>query len=378
MKKLITTILILYTNLIFSSQAKITKDLEKKLNTISFQETSITSFKKRYTEEEKKENYLIAYQIAEIKYNPITTKFSGSPVSSNFSLNDRIKMVTTFLNDQVVPSSSLNKNFSFFVSLADSTILPEKFLNSFDLSKVPYVVFDLDKKTYNRDKNLVLLMPDLYLIKNKYEKQRIKINKTTKRWPYIIKKDQAIWRGAQTGGTYNLETKEDYPRGKLVWLSNKNPDYLDAKFVSYDIQTENSESGKKYKELMKKTFGENPNDYFMPFHKMTSYKYNVSLDGNVSAWQRVPWILGSGTVLLYHTDYVQFFTPYLKENEHYISIKPDMSDFKEKVDYLRKNSVKAREITKNAAKLQNEILTREFIIKYYTKAIQGIHDKFQS
>ena len=55
-----------------------------------------------------------------------------------------------------------------------------------------------------------------------------------------------------------------------------------------------------------------------------------------------------------------------------------MSDLKEKIDYLRKNPFIAYQITKQAQKFQKKVLTRNFIIDYYAKVIQGISDKFES
>tara|TARA_R110000868_G_scaffold83100_2_gene234781 strand:- start:437 stop:1576 length:1140 start_codon:yes stop_codon:yes gene_type:complete len=379
MLQIIIFFLMLFNNISFAETNDLLfHDLDDKLQYSSFNQKDIDTFRKEFNKLESKSNDLSSFQITEIKYDVNSKKFIASNVTSNFFALERVTIMLEFLNSKITKKTHLNKNFSFFVSLADTTILPDRFIKNFDLSKVPFMLFDLSKKSFERDTKLTFLMPDLYIIQNIYEKQRKKIIKTTMKKNYFAKKDLGIWRGSQTGGAYNLEKKEAYPRGKLVWFSHNNPTYVDARFISYSVQTEDSKSGKNYMVLMSNTFGSKPEKYFMSFKNMTMYKYNISLDGNVSAWQRVPWILGSGTVLLYHSDFVQFFTPYLKEKIHYVSIKKNMSDLKEKIDYLRKNPFIAYQITKQAQKFQKKVLTRNFIIDYYAKVIQGISDKFES
>lgn len=360
------------------SSYSVLDQLTTRLSAANFSTQQSEKFKKIYKQKISAIPELANYIIIEVQYNKQEKKFATIIINGedNNDLQKRIDLLKNFLDKKIIPVTKLDKNFSFFVSMADSAGLPDKFINEYNLKEVPFFVFDLEVENYQKQKELVFLMPDLYLLSKNYEYQRKKIIKETRKKTYFLKKDIAIWRGAQTGGVYNLEAKEAYPRAKLVWFSYANPEYVDARFVSYDVQVENSKSGEEYIKLMQKTFGENPEKYFMTFNKMTHYKYNVSLDGNISAWQRVPWILGSGTVLLYNSNFVQYFTPYLKENVHYVAIKSDMSDIKQKIDFLRKHPLLAYKITKNAAKLQNEILTQDFIVSYYAKVIQGISDKY--
>lgn len=75
------------------------------------------------------------------------------------------------------------------------------------------------------------------------------------------------------------------------------------------------------------------------------YKYLISVDGNTAAWQRVPWILQSGSVLLLvDTDIEEWFYSDLKAWEHYVPIKADFSDLIEKIEWLRKNDDEAKAI----------------------------------
>lgn len=79
------------------------------------------------------------------------------------------------------------------------------------------------------------------------------------------------------------------------------------------------------------------------------YKYLISVDGNTAAWQRVPWILQSGSVLLFvETDVEEWFYHDLKPWEHYVPIKKDFSDLMEKVEWLRQNDEEAKRIVNRA------------------------------
>ena len=57
------------------------------------------------------------------------------------------------------------------------------------------------------------------------------------------------------------------------------------------------------------------------------YKYLISLDGNTAAWQRVPWIMLSGSVLLLvETQVEEWFYQDIEAYVHYVPVKGDMSD----------------------------------------------------
>ena len=75
------------------------------------------------------------------------------------------------------------------------------------------------------------------------------------------------------------------------------------------------------------------------------FKYLISVDGNTAAWQRVPWILESGSVLLLmETDIEEWFYKDLIPYKHYVPIKKDFSNLLEQIEWLKANDDKAFEI----------------------------------
>jgi hypothetical protein len=66
---------------------------------------------------------------------------------------------------------------------------------------------------------------------------------------------------------------------------------------------------------------------YVELSEQIKYKYLISLDGLTADWQRVPWILLSGSVLLLvDSDIEQWFSRDIEPWVHYVPIKRDFSD----------------------------------------------------
>ena len=95
------------------------------------------------------------------------------------------------------------------------------------------------------------------------------------------------------------------------------------------------------------------------------------MDGNTAAWQRVPWILQSGSVLLLvETPIEEWFYNDLKPWEHYVPIKADFSDLEEKVQWLRKNDDEAKNIVRRASVFARYHFSKEQIRRYLVQSMQ--------
>jgi len=338
----------------------IIKDLEKKLDNKKnvYYADKINLFNEKI----KKLN------IAKIDYNHKT--FSSKTIINDKISKDRLKTFLDFLNKKV--ELAKNNSFSFFIILDDASSL---FIQGFDLKQVPILIADMDKETFRED--ILYLVPDFYLISKCFDKKMFRIKKLYSTIKFEDKIDKAFWRGSQTGGQYSMDTKNNLPRYKLVELSLDFPHYVDARFTSYTLQTENSESGRNYIKYMENRFGSNPENNFTSKEKQVEYKYIVSLDGNVSAWERIFHALESGSILLYNTKYVQFFTPYMVENVHYVPIKDDLSDLIKKIDFLRSHQEIASSIIENGKKFVSSF-NSVFFASYYSKVLNHIQNNYSS
>ena len=178
------------------------------------------------------------------------------------------------------------------------------------------------------------------------------------------KKNKCIWRGATSGGTYTLSNFKDYPRTKLVELSLKYPDLIDAKF-NYIIQYDKLDTKLKIIELG--YLGDT-----MSVQDQLKYKYQIYLAGNPGWSMRLYWQLFSESLIFkVEDDYINFFSHCLKPWVHFIPIKRDLSDLIEKLNWAIENDQKAYEIAKNARKFAEQNLTYDNILYYLYLLIQA-------
>ena len=86
----------------------------------------------------------------------------------------------------------------------------------------------------------------------------------------------------------------------------------------------------------------------MPIHDQLHFKYHINVDGDTAAWYRLSFQLVTQTIpLKVESTKIEYFYEDLKPWVHYVPIKSDFSDLKEKIEWLRENDQKAIEISKN-------------------------------
>jgi hypothetical protein len=100
-------------------------------------------------------------------------------------------------------------------------------------------------------------------------------------------------------------------------------------------------------------------------------KYSILIDiegGGYSA--RVKYLLWSKRpLLLVDRPHKEFFYEYLKEWEHYIPVKRDLSDLVEKTQWCLQNYEKACQIANNAYEFSKKYLTREACFEQWNKIL---------
>jgi siroheme synthase (precorrin-2 oxidase/ferrochelatase) len=110
----------------------------------------------------------------------------------------------------------------------------------------------------------------------------------------------------------------------------------------------------------------------VPLNDVYKYKYLINVDGNVAAY-RLGFLLGTGSVvLIVEGKYKLWFQQWLKENIHYISIKEDLSDLKEKIEWCINHDEECQKIAENSVKFFNERLTLEPIYDYMINTIKQL------
>lgn len=117
------------------------------------------------------------------------------------------------------------------------------------------------------------------------------------------------------------------------------------------------------------------NDYKdVDFH--IKHKYIFIIEGGKSRGiaSNHQWVFGSGSVpiMIIHPDTDYWFKSYLKPMVNYVPIQYDLSDLKEKIEWLIQHDELAKGISEEAMKLSEELFTSEFQQKYLIDQIHHL------
>lgn len=152
-----------------------------------------------------------------------------------------------------------------------------------------------------------VLIPDLYAMDNYGGKLSIKDTIA-----YNDKMKKALFIGASTGSTNPANNQ----RLRICEKYRNNPNI--HCYINSICQVSGTQVGNTYP---------NYKDFVhasMSIGHQRHYKYLISVDGNTSAWDRVPWILNSNSVLLMKkSDHKCWYYEFLLPNVHYIPFDDD-------------------------------------------------------
>jgi hypothetical protein len=183
---------------------------------------------------------------------------------------------------------------------------------------------------------------------------RTKLPKWEDRKPIVY------WRGCLSGG-YAPTTRTrvvwelyDYPSAdvKLTRAHNMDPEHQGR--LIYEDDTRFYDETRGLSEHVK-------------------HKYILILDGNciASAHQ---WVFASGSVpiMVTHPGNDYWFKKYLKPGFHYVPVQYDLSDLREKIEWLISNDIAAKKIANNAMEFAKTILSSEFQHGYLMREINRV------
>jgi hypothetical protein len=210
-------------------------------------------------------------------------------------------------------------------------------------------------------------IPDFSLQDDAYAAELAAIEGAVSRTPFAERREVVMWRGRLSGPGYpDLENREDFPRYRLVMLSLRHPEIVDARLTNYTNFTD-GESAAALRRRLEALLGSPAPE--LPAESFVSYKYLVSVDGAVAAWKRVPTILASGSVLLLQHRWKQFFSPALKPWEHYVPLADDVSDLVARYEWLQAHPERAAAIAENGRRFAREVLRPGFVEDYFVDVI---------
>ncbi|MBL4898284.1 MAG: hypothetical protein JKX76_01425 [Colwellia sp.] len=111
---------------------------------------------------------------------------------------------------------------------------------------------------------------------------------------------------------------------------------------------------------------------FVDYTTQSTYKYNIIIDGHVSAF-RLGTVLSFGSiVLLGDSEYKMWYSDFLIDGYinptegHYIPIKKDLSDLKSKIKWCIDHQHECEQIVQNAKQFYNQYISEDGILDFIT------------
>lgn len=226
------------------------------------------------------------------------------------------------------------------------------------ISSIP--MFHFNKLPFSSSYKNIITLPDPYIMDSKKYMELIKrIVLNNGKYSWYSKIEKLFWRGTPTGRNYTISNISNLPRVILVNLSLLYPHLIDAKFIHDGLYVKDKD-GKNLEKLVNIVNRNDELKYFVEENHL-KYKYLISVDGNVAAWKRVPWIMVSNSVLFLQHKFVQYFYVAMKPYVHYVPLKDDVSDIFEKIDWAKKHDKEVKQIADNASIFIKKCLLSENI-----------------
>jgi hypothetical protein len=254
--------------------------------------------------------------------------------------------------------SRLLERANTFMSFIDQQQFHQKIQLAFSISFEDKCDFE-GCFTYSKTRSAKsVLVPDHYAIRQ-YD-GKLKINT----YDVIPRSDQLVFYGTDTGEFNNLHNN------RRLSFCNK---FVDSKNIHARI-TKYAQNG-----LEKvKSFYPNYESFTQPpvsIQTQLQHKFILSIDGNASAWDRVPWILNSNSLLfLLDPQFDNWFYPVLRDRYHYILC--DMDDVEKKLIFYRNNPAQVHFMTRNARQFVKDFIVKEQQEKYFKNLVQFCYEKY--
>ena len=172
------------------------------------------------------------------------------------------------------------------------------------------------------------------------------------RIPWETKKPIAYWRGCLSGGkaptlrTNTVWDLHDFPHADVKLTRNVNMDYAHMGRLIFPEDTRFYDESRSLQDHIQ-------------------HKYILILDGNCIA-SSLQWVFASGSVpvLVTHPENDWWFRKFLVDGFHCVSVKHDLSDLKDKIQYLVDHDAYAKQIAENSMEFAKTVLSSEFQNRY--------------
>jgi hypothetical protein len=181
------------------------------------------------------------------------------------------------------------------------------------------------------------------------------------------KKNVAVFRGGPTGCGTNKDTNM---RIKLAGMKRYD---LDVGLVRE--KSNNPRYNAKRGGIFMMDLGGVPPVPFMTPEEQSKHKYIIHIDGNVAAYRLLNTMLMGSVVLKVEGPYTLWVDHLIRDKEHYVSVKEDLSDLFEVLNWCKAHDEECKRIAENGKVFALKVLTEAYVTSSFAKLVWGIVDK---
>ncbi|KAJ7645469.1 glycosyl transferase family 90-domain-containing protein [Mycena polygramma] len=169
--------------------------------------------------------------------------------------------------------------------------------------------------------------------------------------PWSDKKPQLYWRGTSNGGHIIGENYRSFPRFRLLDMARQHKELINAKMTRF-AEGHCGKGCDRVRIIQEyNIFGP-----FAPRNDALQYKYLLDVDGNTFSG-RFLTLLRSGSLVFKSTVFEEYFNDWILPYEHYIPVKPDLSDLLEKIEWAVAHEGEARRIQETGKLFTERVMT---------------------
>ena len=115
-----------------------------------------------------------------------------------------------------------------------------------------------------------------------------------------------------------------------------------------------------------------PRSEYVPFPEHFRFKYQINVDGTVAAYRLPYLLLGNSVVFKQESKYYEHFYSLLQPGRDFVSLRSDLSDTVEKIQWARENDALMRNISMSANRVVSKALEPGNIFCYWMSVLEVI------
>jgi hypothetical protein len=111
----------------------------------------------------------------------------------------------------------------------------------------------------------------------------------------------------------------------------------------------------------------------LTLEQQAKYKYILHVDGNVAAYRLLKMMTLGSLILKVRGPYTTWVDHVLKDREHYISVKEDLSNLQEVLEWCKGHDEECKAIAQRGREFADNALKREFVEASFAKLLWNLN-----